>query len=294
MKPQDNAGSPRWEFVPGQTIMTNITASQGARVKTMNIPTQQDSLLIPALYPELPIHRQHGLGVETLPRPFDRQANQAPVTKAIKPSTSGAAAHRARVDMGGMIEETVAPFAEKQEAPVESAPSLFSEGEALMRASTELGPVLRLAAWIVAPLAVLKDVDLRLDVPEMDLLSYCDEIRIQRVVENLLTNAIKFSPRGSAITLSARHEAGLVRVWVDDAGPGVRITEQPKLFKPQVHTAAQALEKDNQGSLELAACRRIVQAHHGLITMHNLDPHGAHFEFCLPAMAARRAMERVA
>jgi signal transduction histidine kinase len=260
----------------------------------MNTPTQQKSLQIPAHFPELIIHRRHGLGVETLPHPSDRQPDQAPVTKAIKPSARIAAGYRARVDMGGVIEETLAPFAEKPEAPAESGPSVFSKGEVLMRAPTELGPVLRLAAWIVGPLAELKGVELRLDVPDADLLAYCDEIRIQRVTESLLTNAIKFSPRGTAITLSARHEAGLVRVWVDDAGPGVRITEQPKIFKRLVRTEAEALEKYNQGSLELVACRRIVQAHHGLITMHNLDPLGAHFEFCLPAMAARRTMATAA
>jgi signal transduction histidine kinase len=197
------------------------------------------------------------------------------------------------VDLGGEIEIPL-PLTEKEKIRAASQPSLFGEGETLARSAVELGPVLRLAAWIVAPLAGLKDVELRLDVPEMDLVSFCDDIRIQRVVENLLTNAIKFSPRGSAITLSARHEAGLIRVWVDDAGPGVRMAEQPKLFKQQVRSASEVLEMDNQGSLELAACRRIVQAHHGLITMHNLDPRGAHFEFCLPAMAAKSAMERVA
>ncbi|MGA2053462.1 MAG: sensor histidine kinase, partial [Opitutales bacterium] len=97
-----------------------------------------------------------------------------------------------------------------------------------------------------------------------------------------LSNAIRFAPNHSTVVLGAREEAGLLRVWVDDAGPGVRVSEQPGLF-----VARRRAGKD--GSLSLYDCRRVVQAHHGLITMHNRNPQGARFEFFMPALSEHEA-----
>jgi len=259
----------------------------------MNTATQSICTPISALYPELFNHGKYRLAFESWPQTATGQAPEAPGANDITPEVVSVVAYRRRMDLGGEIED-LGPFMHEEKASVTAKPSWFGEAEPMARTSVELGPLVRLAAWIVQPLAASKGIQLHLDVPATDLLGYCDEIQIQRVMESLLTNAIKFSPPGSAITLSARHEAGLIRVWVDDAGPGVRITEQPKLFQRHTHTAAEVMEREGNGALELAACRRIVQAHHGLIMMHNLDPHGAHFEFCLPAMAAKQVAAKVA
>jgi len=258
----------------------------------MNTTTPQASLLFPAHLPELFNSRKDRLAFEIVPQTATRQLPEAPAANDGTPDKVSVAAYRRRIDLGGEIED-MGPFMQEEGAAA-AKPSGFNEAEPLTRTAVELGPVLRLAAWIAGPKAASKEVQLHLDVPETDLQAYCDGIQMQRVAESLLINAIKFSPRGSAITLSARHEAGLIRVWVEDAGPGIRITEQPKVFQPHTHTASEILEREDSGALALMSCRRIVQAHHGLIMMHNLDPHGAHFEFCLPAVAARNKMAKVA
>jgi DNA-binding response OmpR family regulator len=155
----------------------------------------------------------------------------------------------------------------------------------------DLAPMLQLASWIYSHAAKQKEIDLQLDAPKDGLMVFGDEVRLQRVVESFLSNAIRFSPENSTVVLAARQEAGLLRVWVDDAGPGVRLSEQSRIFVPRNPEAEDAAGQGD-GSLKLSDCRRVVQAHHGLITMHNKVPHGAHFEIYLPTLSERQRAEK--
>ena len=95
----------------------------------------------------------------------------------------------------------------------------------------DLAPVVSLAGWIFQPIAANKNIILQIDAPATGLFAVCDEVRIQRVIENLLSNAIRHTPTGGTITLAARAEHGVLRVWVDDEGPGVPLSEQSGLFE---------------------------------------------------------------
>ncbi len=153
----------------------------------------------------------------------------------------------------------------------------------LDRAPRDLAGTLRLVAWICQPSAQRKEITLRVEAPESGLNANCDETRIQRVLENLVFNAIKFSPSHTAITLGARKEGGLLRIFVDDCGPGVPEAEQAKLFTDYGRTSVRPTGGESSTGLGLAICKRIVHAHGGVILMRNRTIGGAHFEFCLAA-----------
>ena len=110
-----------------------------------------------------------------------------------------------------------------------------------------------------------------------------DRIRVERVLDNLIDNAIKYSPRGGVVTVSARSSEGYIVVSVHDEGIGISETGIKKLFEP-----FQRLETPVPGSaiqgigLGLVVCRRLVEAHKGRIWVESEVGRGSTFFFTLP------------
>ena len=120
------------------------------------------------------------------------------------------------------------------------------------------------------------------ELPDDLLMAEMDARLIVQVLINLLNNAIKYTPEGSRITLSARAEGGMVRVSVADDGPGIREDAKPKLFQ-MFYTEGKAGGDSRRGlGLGLALCRSIVNAHGGAIGVADNPPHGSCFTFTLP------------
>jgi len=100
-------------------------------------------------------------------------------------------------------------------------------------------------------------------VPEVS----CDKEAIGRVVENLLTNAIKFSPKGGKVEVRLGMEGGAHLLEVEDDGAGIPANEQAQLFQPfQRGRLAQQKQIPGTG-LGLYVCRRIVEEHGGSISL---------------------------
>lgn len=110
--------------------------------------------------------------------------------------------------------------------------------------------------------------------------------RLERVISNLLDNAVSFSPPGGLVRIEATQMRGRVLVRVIDEGPGVLPSEREAIFR-RFHSARPEGEAFGQHSgLGLAIARTIVEGHHGTITVADRDDGapGAVFEICLPAM----------
>lgn len=114
--------------------------------------------------------------------------------------------------------------------------------------------------------------------PELPLLEF-DTVLIERVICNLLENAIKFSPDGE-ILLQARARPETVAVTVLDEGPGIPPGSEERIFEPFVQVR---LESSTPGvGLGLAICRTIVAAHGGEIRAETRREGGARIGFTLP------------
>ena len=115
---------------------------------------------------------------------------------------------------------------------------------------------------------------------------YCDIHKVKQVINNFLSNAIKFSPRNSVITLRLVYDPAHVRLEVADQGPGIPQGEQERLFKPFGRTSVKASEGEESTGLGLAISRRIVESHGGTIGVESELGQGSLFWFELPRRKA--------
>lgn len=110
----------------------------------------------------------------------------------------------------------------------------------------------------------------------------CDGVVISRVLENLVHNAIKHTPAGGAIRIGAEPRDDRVRVWVEDAGPGVPAAAREHIFDKFRTLAARSPEGYRSAGLGLAFCKLAVQAHGGTIGVEPGPTRGSVFWFELP------------
>ncbi|MCS6908782.1 MAG: GAF domain-containing protein, partial [Anaerolineales bacterium] len=103
---------------------------------------------------------------------------------------------------------------------------------------------------------------------------------IRRVLINLLENAIKYTPQGSAITVGAQSEGKMVQIWVQDCGPGIPPSEQERIFDK--FTRLRSANGQHGFGLGLAYCRLAVEAHGGRIWVESQPNQGACFRLTLP------------
>lgn len=119
------------------------------------------------------------------------------------------------------------------------------------------------------------------DLPRLRL----DASKIEQVLNNLVGNAVKFSPRGSTVEVGlGREDAdGRVVLYVKDEGPGVPAGESEKLFEPFTRRSARGTEGEKGTGLGLAIVKRIVEGHGGRIGVESEPGAGATFAVSLPA-----------
>jgi two-component system sensor histidine kinase KdpD len=108
----------------------------------------------------------------------------------------------------------------------------------------------------------------------------CDEVLIAQVVTNLIENAIKHTPAGTAIDIGAQAEQGQMRMTVGDRGPGLPSGEEQRVFV-KFHRAHDEAAQSGFG-LGLTICKYIIEAHGGVIEASNRLDGGAQFAFNLP------------
>lgn len=109
-----------------------------------------------------------------------------------------------------------------------------------------------------------------------------DGPKVRQVLNNLLGNAIKFSPPGSTITVRTETTANEFIIAVRDQGPGIRESERARLFKDFSRTSVKPTGGESSTGLGLSICRRIMQAHAGSIQVENAAGGGAEFRIHFP------------
>ena len=127
---------------------------------------------------------------------------------------------------------------------------------------------------------------LGLDWPVDDLLVSADQRRIYQVVQNLLTNAVKYSPHGGTITLSAATRGRELVVSITDQGLGIPAMELARIFD-RFHRVQGEVSRGIGGTgLGLAICKGLVEAHGGRIWAESEGVgKGSTFRFTLPLLA---------
>lgn len=115
------------------------------------------------------------------------------------------------------------------------------------------------------------------------LMARADARLIVQVVVNIVDNALKYTPSGSHIDITAARENDKVAVTIADDGPGVPPEVGERVFDMFFSGSNRAADSRRSLGLGLALCRSIITAHGGIISLSQNQPHGAVFRFTLPA-----------
>lgn len=134
------------------------------------------------------------------------------------------------------------------------------------------------------PLSSEKKVGISVDVPA-DLKVSADAELLFRVIDNLLNNAVKFSPDGGTVAVAARRDGAAASVCVKDQGPGIPPDDIPLLFDRFHQARARRAGKTQGTGLGLTFCREAMRVMHGEIGVSSSPGKGA--EFILRLAAAR-------
>ncbi len=152
---------------------------------------------------------------------------------------------------------------------------------AVNRQPTPPGVLVMDALDAIRPLALNKDIEIQLSVPddlsEVDV----DPDMIRRVLINLYENAIKFSPVNCKVWIGVQAEdAQMVQFWVKDSGSGIPVTEHQRIFDK--FTRLHPKDGPRGLGLGLAYCRLAVEGHGGQIWVESGAENGSVFRFTVP------------
>ena len=151
----------------------------------------------------------------------------------------------------------------------------------------DLGPVIAAAEAAIAPVAETKGVRLEFDVPPEPMVMLGDAARVQQIIWNLLTNAVKFSDSGGMVRLHVRVSGRQAVIEVADDGQGIAPEFLPHVFE-RFRQADSSTTRNYAGlGLGLAIVRHLVELHGGTVTAHSEGlKKGSRFTVTLPLLAA--------
>lgn len=130
-------------------------------------------------------------------------------------------------------------------------------------------------------LAKQKEISLQLDNPEENCLVFADVSLVERALQNLIENAIKYTENGGKVTLSLLKKGSHIEIIITDTGNGIPINEQPFIFE-RYKQVDKNVQKNGYG-LGLAIVKKIMDLHDTTITVLSKPHEGSSFIFYLPA-----------
>ncbi len=214
------------------------------------------------------------IAVETLEMAYGSPASEN--RRSLSPKLTAQLLHHAKTQIRAMdrmisdiLQAAKGAAADMQIQPqATSFNQLFVEAYAAMRSRVEAR-------------SLQVDIDIPQDLPQV----YIDPGQIQRVLLNLLDNAIKYTPPGGKLKITALHRTTQkIQVCFQDTGPGIPPEKQEKIFEESFRLQRDE-GKDGYG-LGLALCRRIIRAHYGQIWVESTPGEGSQFYFTLPVFRA--------
>jgi PAS domain S-box-containing protein len=145
-----------------------------------------------------------------------------------------------------------------------------------------LAPIIQQAIELNAPYAEKFQVFYNLVSPIPDIQVSVDVTRLIQVISNLLSNAAKFSPAGSTVTISAKISYGKVRVTVKDLGPGIPEEFRPRIFSKFAQADSSDTKQKSGTGLGLNIAKSMIENMGGIIGFESSMEIGTEFFFCLP------------
>ena len=147
---------------------------------------------------------------------------------------------------------------------------------------TPIGSIVDVVRNVITAVAAKKGIELDVDMPQSLPDVFIDPGRIKQVLYNLIANAIKFTPRGGTVRVSARADAKHVVVLVADTGVGIAKEDLPRLFREFEQLPQPGGARPEGTGLGLALTRRLVELHGGKVAVESELGKGSTFSVYLP------------
>lgn len=148
-----------------------------------------------------------------------------------------------------------------------------------------LNVLMKTAFQSFAPMAKKKGIKLTSSIPEIIPAVSADPLKISQILDNLISNALKFSPKGATVHLSLEVVAGSVLMKITDSGQGIPPQEMGKLFKEFSKLSPRPTGGERSTGLGLAITKKLVEAHGGKIEVDSTEGKGTTFAVVLPSAA---------
>ncbi len=130
-------------------------------------------------------------------------------------------------------------------------------------------------------IVIHKDIDPQLEIE-------ADRLRVKQILFNLLSNAVKFSkPEGGTVTITAKKDDDVARIWVSDTGIGIREKDMSKLFIEFEQIDSSLSKKYGGTGLGLAITKKLVELHAGKIWVESKYGEGSTFTFLMPIVSKK-------
>jgi signal transduction histidine kinase len=181
------------------------------------------------------------------------------------------------------IEATAGRMAQQLDELVDAGRLESGQPLELRRESVEVVALVRNAASEHQHTTDRHAIHVWTDLPE--LVGHWDRVRLSRVLDNLLDNAVKFSPRGGAVVVSIEKDGGLAVLKVADRGEGIPPADLPHIFE-RFRRGRNVEGKIPGTGIGLAGVQRIVELHRGTIQVESQVGAGTTFTICLPIDSA--------
>jgi signal transduction histidine kinase len=148
-------------------------------------------------------------------------------------------------------------------------------------------PIVIESIEMIQEAAKKKDIEIVYDVSE-HLEVFADSNVIHSVIRNLISNAVKFSPRGGKVSISAKHTGDdVVQISVKDNGIGMDQFMIENLFRIDVRTGRPGTEGEQSTGLGLLVCKEFIEKHGGKIRVESEVGKGSVFTFSIPGAKAQ-------
>lgn len=145
--------------------------------------------------------------------------------------------------------------------------------------SCDIAEIIERSARSVAPAAQARGVSIRQEYLATQRMMECDPIRLEQILVNLLSNAVRHSPRGETVLIRAEALSDELLIHVIDRGPGIAAVDQPKIFEPFIRVDP---ESGIGSGLGLPVSRRMAEIIGGRLSVASDLGRGATFTLLLP------------
>jgi two-component system, OmpR family, sensor histidine kinase TctE len=205
----------------------------------------------------------------------------------------------ARANLEGLVDGKLAPTKERLQGVLQALTQLegliedisgYPVAAGMQSRVTEINvcALLEHEYHSLEPVAKARGVSVAVDrcpVPAQQCVHFHgDPTRIGQIVKNLLINAIRYTPRGGAVSVECARRDGQLEVRVADNGPGIPESERDKVFEPGFRGAAAAGTPG--AGFGLSVVKQLVDEHGGTIAVTAAQPQGAVFTVRLPGTMA--------